>query len=107
MGVFPTNYSIPVFLTRVKKSDYLTAIPFNKLSCQLILHIKTVVTTRYRNSAPILTSGFDLIFGSFIGLFGSPTGYIWFLGDFVPGDYFLREFCPIDFFTFEFWGILS
>ena len=107
MGVFPTNYSIPVFLTRVKKSDYLTAIPFNKLSCQLILHIKTVVTTRYRNSAPILTSGFDLIFGSFIGLFGSPRGYIWFWGDFVLGDYFLREFCPMDFFTFEFWGILS
>ena len=37
-----------VFLTRNTKSDYLTAIQFNKLSCPVILHTKTVVTTRYR-----------------------------------------------------------
>ena len=48
MGVFPTNYSIHVFLTRNTKSDYLTVIQFNKLSCKVILHTKTVVTTRYR-----------------------------------------------------------
>ena len=52
----------------------------------------------------ILTSGFDLILGSFfdfLGLHGA------IFGDFVLGDYFLRVFCPMDFFTFEFWGILS
>ena len=48
MGIFLTNYSIHVFLTRNTKSDYLTVIQFNKLSCQVILHAKAVVTTRYR-----------------------------------------------------------
>ena len=48
MGIFLTNYSIHVFLTRNTKSDYLTVIQFNKLSCQVILHAKAVVITRYR-----------------------------------------------------------
>ena len=48
MEVFPTNYSIHVFLTRSTKSYYLTVIQFNKLSCQVILHAKAVVITRYR-----------------------------------------------------------
>ena len=52
----------------------------------------------------ILTSGFDLILGSFFDFLGL-QGAIF--GDFVLGDYFLRVFCPMDFFTFEFGGILS
>ena len=48
MGVFPTNYSIHVFLTRKTKSDYLPVIQFDKLSCKVILHTKNIVTTRYR-----------------------------------------------------------
>ena len=37
-----------LFLTRNTKSDYLSVIQFDKLSCKVILHTKTVVTTRYR-----------------------------------------------------------
>ena len=48
MRVFPTNYRVHVFLTRNTKSDYLFVIQFNNLSCKVILHTKTVVTTRYR-----------------------------------------------------------
>ena len=62
MGVFPTNYNIHVFLTRNTKSDYITVILFNKLSCQVILHAKAGVTTRYRmklSNWPTFTQDFE------------------------------------------------
>ena len=49
----------------------------------------------------ILTSGFDLILGSFFDFLGL-QGAIF--GDFVLGDYFLRVFCPMDFLLLNFGG---